>query len=145
MLEFWMLFLIIAIVAVIVEIFVPTMFCINFAFAGIITAIVSIFWTGANLSTLFILFVVLSLLSIIFIKPILLKMLKKEDQADFNTQYIGKIVKSIEPITQTSGAVTIYDERWEARLQTEGEEIPANTDVKIVSNDSLILFVERVN
>lgn len=144
MLEFWMLFLIIAIVAVIVEIFVPTMFCINFAFAGIITAIVSIFWLGANLSSLFIFFVVLSLLSIIFIKPILVKMLKKEDQADFNTQYIGKIVKSIEPITKTSGSVTIYDERWEARLQNDGEEIPADTDVKIISNDSLILFVERV-
>lgn len=144
MLEFWMLFLIIAIVAVIVEIFVPTMFCINFAFAGIITAIVSIFWLGANLSTLFILFVVISLLSIIFIKPLLVKMLKKEDQADFNTQYIGKIVKSLEPISKTSGSVTIYDERWEARLQNEEEEIPANTDVKIVGNDSLILFVERV-
>ncbi len=144
MLEFWMLFLIIAIVAVIVEIFVPTMFCINFAFAGIITAIVSIFWLGANLSTLFILFVVISLLSIIFIKPLLVKMLKKEDQADFNTQYIGKIVKSLEPISKTSGSVTIYDERWEARLQNEEEEIPADTDVKIVGNDSLILFVERV-
>ena len=141
--EIWMLFLIISIVAVIVEIFIPTMFCINFAFAGILTALISIFW--GNLKSLLIIFVVLSLLSIILIKPILVKLVKKQSHADFDTQYIGKIVKSIEPITNNSGAVTIYDERWEARLsQEEAENIPEGEDVKIIRNDSLILYVEKV-
>ena len=141
--EIWMLFLIISIVAVIVEIFIPTMFCINFAFAGILTALISIFW--GNLQSLLIIFVVLSLLSIILIKPILVKLVKKQSHADFDTQYIGKIVKSIEPITNNSGAVTIYDERWEARLSQEGaENIPEGEDVKIIRNDSLILYVEKV-
>lgn len=141
--EIWMLFLIISIVAVIVEIFIPTMFCINFAFAGILTALISIFW--GNLQSLFIIFVVLSLLSIILIKPVLVKLVKKQSHADFDTQYIGKIVKSIEPITNNSGAVTIYDERWEARLaQEEAENIPEGEDVKIIRNDSLILYVEKV-
>ncbi len=141
--EIWMLFLIISIVAVIVEIFIPTMFCINFAFAGILTALISIFW--GNLQSLLIIFVVLSLLSIILIKPILVKLVKKQSHADFDTQYIGKIVKSIEPITNNSGAVTIYDERWEARLsQEEAENIPEGEDVKIIRNDSLILYVEKV-
>lgn len=141
--EIWMLFLIISIVAVIVEIFIPTMFCINFAFAGILTALISIFW--GNLQSLFIIFVVLSLLSIILIKPVLVKLVKKQSHADFDTQYIGKIVKSIEPITNNSGAVTIYDERWEARLSQEGaENIPEGEDVKIIRNDSLILYVEKV-
>ena len=141
--EIWMLFLIISIVAVIVEIFIPTMFCINFAFAGILTALISIFW--GNLQSLFIIFVVLSLLSIILIKPVLVKLVKKQSHADFDTQYIGKIVKSIEPITNNSGAVTIYDERWEARLaQEKAENIPEGEDVKIIRNDSLILYVEKV-
>lgn len=141
--EIWMLFLIISIVSVIIEIFIPTMFCINFAFAGILTALISIFW--GSLQSLLIIFVLLSLISIILIKPTLVKLLKKETHADFDTQYIGKIVKSIEPITMQSGAVTIYDERWEARLAQEGaEEIPAGEDVKIIKNDSLILYVEKV-
>ena len=59
-------------------------------------------------------------------------------------QYIDKIVKTIEPVTQNSGAVTIYDERWEARLASDGEEIPIGVDVKIVRNDSLVLYVERL-
>ncbi len=140
--ELWMLFVIISIVSILIEIFAPSLFCINFAFAGIITAIVAIFW--GNLYSLLLIFLVLSLLSILFIKPFLTKLLKKDTNADFDAQYVGKIVKSIEPITSTKGAVTIYDERWEARVKNENEEIPAGCDVKIIGNDSLILFVEKV-
>lgn len=140
--EIWIWFLIIAIISVVVEIFVPTMFCINFAFAGVITAIVSIFW-NVGLLNLSILFCVLSLISIIFIRPILSGILKKESKGDFHDQYIGKVVKCIEPITLNSGAVTIYEERWEARLAQAGEEIPEGEEVKIVKNDSLILYVEK--
>lgn len=141
--EFWMFFLIISLVAVVIEIFLPSMFCINFAFAGIITAVVSIFW-DASLAKLVLLFAILSLLSIIFIKPMFVKILKKDTNADFNDQYIGKVVKCIENINTQSGAVTVYDERWEARLNQDGEEIPAGQDVRIVRNDSLVLYVERI-
>lgn len=140
--EFWMIYIILSVIAVIIEIVAPSLFSINFAFAGIITAIISIFW-GSTVSLLWI-FIGLSLFSIIFIKPILEKTLKKDTKADFNSQYIGKIVKSIEPITMVTGAVTIYDERWEARTSTDCGEIPAGVDVKIVKHDSLILYVEKI-
>ncbi len=130
--EPWAIYIIIAIIAVLVEMFVPTMFCINFAIGGIVTAIVSIFW-GDTTTTLLIFFIT-SLLSIFLIRPILLNLIKKDSKADFNAQYIGKVVKCIEPITTATGAVSIYDERWEARLQNEGEEIPVGTDVKIVGH-----------
>ncbi len=136
-----MIFVIISIAAIVTEIFMPTMFCINFAFAGLITAIISIF-VSLNFSIYLIIFAVLSILSIIFIKPLLMKLVKKDTKADFASQYIGKTVKCIEPINKMSGAVTIYDERWEAR--TEGDEISEGCDVKIVKNDSLILYVEKV-
>ena len=142
MIEFWMIYIIIAVIAIIVEILVPTLFCLNFAFAGIVTAIISIFW-GSTYS-LILVFLGLSVLSIAFVKPVLSKILKKEETADFNAQYIGKIVKCIEPISMTKGAITIYDERWEARTEFDGEEIPVDSDVKIVKNDSLILFVEKI-
>ncbi len=142
--DFWMIYIIVAGIFITFEIFVPTMFCINFAFAAVITALISFFW--ANTAGLFGLFVVLSALSLIFIKPLLVKYLQKKDgKADFDGQYIGKIVKVIETVTPTSGAVTIYEERWEARLkQGETEEIPTGSDVKIVSNESTVLFVEKV-
>ena len=140
--ELWMFFVIISIIAIIIEIFAPSLFCINFAFAGIATAIISIFW--GDWISLIIIFVVLSLLSITFIKPFLSNLLKKETHADFDAQYIGKIVKAIEPITETSGAVTIYEERWEARIKDNQEPIEADCDVRIIDNDSLILYVEKV-
>lgn len=142
MIEFWMIYIIIAVIAIIVEILVPTLFCLNFAFAGIVTAIISIFW-GSTYSLIFV-FLGLSLLSIAFVKPLLSKILKKEETTDFNAQYIGKVVKCTEPISLTKGAITIYDERWEARTEFDGEEIPVGSDVKIVKNDSLILFVEKI-
>ena len=97
--ELWMLFVIISIVSILIEIFAPSLFCINFAFAGIITAIVAIFW--GNLYSLLLIFLVLSLLSILFIKPLLAKLLKKDTHADFDAKYVGKILISIEPITTT--------------------------------------------
>ena len=58
-------------------------------------------------------------------------------------KYIGKIVKVIEPVDKFKGAITIYDERWEARTDCE-ETIPAGTEVKIVGYDSLVLKVEKI-
>ncbi len=140
--ELWMIYAIISIIAIIIEVFAPTMFCINFAFAGIITAIISIFW-GSWIALLTI-FLITSLLSIIFIKPFLTNLLLKDTKTDFNSQYIGKIVKTIEPISENEGSVTIYEERWEARIEKGKETIPAGSDVKIIRNDSLILYVEKV-
>lgn len=140
--DLWMIYVSLAVIAIIIEIIAPSLFCINFAFAGIITAIISIFW-GSTVALIWIFFG-LSLFSIIFIKPILEKMIKKESRADFNSQYIGKIVKVIEPIDMLKGAVTIYDERWEARTTLDCEEIPIGSDVKIVKHDSLILYVEKI-
>ena len=140
--ELWMLFVVIAIIAGVVEIVAPTLFCINFAIAALITTVVSVFWGGFVENM--ILFLILSVFSIIFIKPLLVKLLKKEDETDFSAQYIGKVVKVIEPITNLKGAVTIYEEIWEARLKEAGEEIAVGADVKVVSNDSTILFVEKI-
>ena len=140
--ELWAIYIIIAIVAVLVELFAPTLFCINFAIGGIITAIISIFW--GDFTTTLLIFFAVSLFSIFLIRPFLVNLIKKDSKADFNAQYIDKIVKCIEPINTVKGAVTIYDERWEARLKYKGEEIPAGSDVKIVGNDSLILYVEKI-
>ncbi len=142
MIEFWMIYIIVSLLAIIIEMLIPSTFFINFAFAGIITAILSIFW-GSTISLLLV-FLAISIISIIFVKPHLVKRLKKEETNDFNSKYIGKVAKCIEPITITKGAISIYDERWEARTEHDSEEIPVDSEVKIVKNDSLILFVEKI-
>ena len=46
-------------------------------------------------------------------------------------------------IDKSSGAITIYDERWNARADVE-EPIPAGSEVKIIKYDSLVLTVEKI-
>ncbi len=140
--EFWQIFAVVAVIALILEIVVPSAFFLNFTFAGVVIAILSLWVHSWNV--LIISFVVLSLLSIWLIRPILLR---KKEGKDYKTgldgKYIGKTAKVIETVTSKSGAITIYDERWDARSVND-EEISVNSEVRIVRNDSLVLYVEKV-
>ena len=138
----WQIFSIVSVVAIILEIVIPSGFFLNFAVAGILTALLSLFVNSVY--ALIIDFIILAILSVWFIRPLLIK--KKDEKAKhtgLDDKYIGKTAKVIEPITKTSGAITIYEERWDARTVND-EEIPVGDDVKILKNDSLILYVEKI-
>lgn len=138
----WETFTIAGLIFIILEMVVPSMFFLNLAVAAIITALTAIWIT--NWSVLIIIFAVLSIVSILFLRPLLIKNKKdKESQTGMESKYIGKIVKVIEPISKFSGAITIYDERWEARVDSD-ETIPVGSEVKIVKNESLVLTVEKI-
>lgn len=138
----WETFTIAGLIFIILEMVVPSMFFLNLAVAAIITALAAI-WI-ANWTVLIIVFTVLSIVSILFLRPLLIKNKKdKESQTGMESKYIGKIVKVIEPITKFSGAITIYDERWEARVDSD-ETIPVGSEVKIIKNESLVLTVEKI-
>ncbi len=138
----WEIFAIAGLAFVILEMVVPSMFFLNLALAGFITAILALFIKSWIVLTF--IFVVLSILSILLLRPILIKNKESKNQeTGMEGKYIGQIVKVIEPITKFSGAITIYDERWEARTEND-ETIPAGSEVKIVKNESLVLTVEKI-
>ncbi len=138
----WEIFVIAGLVFLILEMLVPSMFFLNLAIAGFITAVTAVWISDWIILT--ILFVILSVLSILFLRPLLIKNKKdKEHETGMEAKYIGKIVKVTEPVSKYSGAITIYDERWEARTENE-DTIPAGSEVRIIRYDSLILTVERV-
>lgn len=139
----WQIFVIAGIASMILEMVIPSGFFLNFALSGFITAVIALF--VSDLTILIIDFVVIAFLSLLLLRPILLKTLKssKEKETGVKSEYIGQIVKVILPVTKFSGAITIYDERWEARVEND-DEIPEGTEVRIVKNDSLIMYVERI-
>ena len=138
----WEIFVIAGLVFLILEMLVPSMFFLNLAIAGFITAVTAVWISDWIILT--ILFVILSVLSILFLRPLLIKNKKdKEHETGMEAKYIGKIVKVTEPVSKYSGAITIYDERWEARTENE-DTIPAGSEVRIIRYDSLILTVEKV-
>ena len=136
----WEFLVICGIGFIILELFTPSMFFLNFALAAFITAIAS-FFVGKTLS-LTLIFFIFSFLSFVLLRPLLLKKFSKETETGINDKYIGKTAKAIEDISAQGGAISIYDERWNAL--TEGETIPAGSEVKIVRNDSLVMYVEKI-
>lgn len=139
---YWQLLIITGVIFIIIEIFTPMMFFLNLALACFITAIVSLYIFDWNI--LIPVFVAFSAIFLIFLRPLLIKVKNNGQKTGVEEKYIGKIAKVTETITSTSGVISIYNERWEARSNT-GEEIPEGSDVKIVRNESLILYVEKVN
>lgn len=136
----WQFLSIVGIAFVILEIFTPSMFFLNFALAAFLTALSSVFI--AHKFTLVLIFFVLSFLSFAFLRPMLLKRHTKDTETGIEGKYIGKTAKAAEDISENSGVITIYGERWEARV-CDGSIIPAGSEVCIEKNEGLVMYVKK--
>lgn len=137
----WELLCVIGVGFVILEIFTPSMFFLNFALASFITALTSVYI--ANKFALVLIFFVLSFLSFAFLRPIIMKKNTKETKTGIEDKYIGRVAKVVEEISEYKGVISIYDERWEARSEDKSV-IPAGAEVKIIRNESLIMYVTKL-
>ncbi len=137
----WQFLCVVGVAFVILEIFTPSMFFLNFALAAFITSAASIF--VVNKFYLVLVFFVLSFLSFAFLRPVLLRKSSKDTETGINSKYIGQVVKAVEDISPSSGVINIYGERWDARCEGKNV-IPAGSEVKIIRNDGLTMYVEQV-
>ena len=97
-----------------------------------------------NYNVLIPIFTILSILFILFLRPLLNINPKHDKEHSFESQYIGKIATAITDISAFSGRLKIYDENWEARtLGEDAPEIKKGAKVKIVRHDDLTMFVEK--
>ncbi len=138
----WIVFLIAAIIFFIIEIFTSTMFFLNFATSAIICAIFGIFID--NYDVLIPLFTALSIIFILFLKPLLNLKTNSNQTHDFEIQYINKQATATTDITSSSGRINLYDEDWEARtLSEDAPEIKKGSKVIIIRNDNLTMYVAK--
>ena len=137
----WQILAICGIAFLILEMFTPSMFFLNFALSAFITAILT-FWVK-NPYVLAIIFVVFSFISFVFLRPILVKNFSKSKETGLKSKYVDQIAKAEEDITENSGVISIYGERWDARSEN-GAFIPKGSDVKIIRNESIIMYVQAV-
>lgn len=136
----WQLLVILGLVFLVLEMFTPMLFFLNFAIASFITAIASFIITDINI--LMLIFVVLSLLLLWFLRPLLVKSKnQKNSNTGMKSKYIGQTAKVIEEVTSDSGVISIYDERWNAR-SINNEIIPIGSIVEIIKHESLIMGVK---
>ena len=137
----WQLIGVVGIGFLILEMFTPSMFFLNFALGAFICAVFSVY--VKNPYTLTIIFFILSFVSFAFLRPILIKKFSRAKETGINSKYIDKIAKADEEISEFGGVITIYGERWEARSDN-GSVIPKGSEVKIVRNESIIMYVEKI-
>lgn len=138
----WIVFLIISLICFIAEIYTPTMFFLNFAIAGIVCTVLALLTDNYNV--LVPIFTILSILFILFLRPLLNINPKKEKEHTFESQYIGKVATAITDINAFSGRLKIYDEDWEARTTNESApEIKKGSKVTILRHDDLTMYVEK--
>ncbi len=138
----WQIMLCVGVISLILEIFMPTAFFLNFSIAGFVCAILAFF--VHSFSIVIITFCVLSLLLLLVLRPIILGFQKSINQkTGMDEKYVGKTAVVTEDIDKTKGLISIYDERWQARNVEEGV-IPAGSTIEIVGYDSIIMKVKRV-
>lgn len=136
----WELLSIIGIMLLILEMFTPSMFFLNFSLAAFICAGLSV-----CVKTPYVLvfaFFVFSFVSFFFLRPILVKRFCRGKETGVTGKYIGKIAKAEEDVTAFSGVISIYGERWDARSEN-GNIIPKGSEVRIERNESIIMYVSE--
>ena len=142
--DMWIKLLILCVAFLILEMFTPVMFFINLSIAALCAAAVS--YLGYSTTVVTAVFVVVSIVTIAFIRPLFLRNMKsKKNETGMEEKYIGKIAKVVEEVSHKGGRVAIYGEEWNAVLKSSEEStVPVGSEVKIVSNDSIVLTVEEI-
>lgn len=140
----WLLWTIIAMVCLIIELGSGDFFVTCFAIGALCSIIPSLaaapFWLQV------LVFAVCSVLSILFIRPSLLRHLhgKERERASNAEALIGRegvVIEAVEP--EGSGYVRIDGDEWKA-VTTEAETLQKGERVRVVAMESIVLTVERV-
>ena len=137
----WKAFLALGFILLIMELITPTTFFLSLAAGSFVTGICAVFIHSYNI--LIPIFVIVSIASLLLFRPFLRERIRSKEESGIEEKYIGKTAKVTEKITKNSGVISIYGERWEART-VKDEEILENSEVKIIKNESLIMYVEKI-
>lgn len=138
------IWLIIAILLVILELFTAGFGVICFAIGALFSALAS--FLGAGFVWELIVFVVVSVLSFVFLRPVVLRLLEKKSK-DVKTNVdalIGKvgIVSETIDTDKNTGRVAVDGDDWKA-VSVDGSIINKGEKVEILSRDSLIVTVKQ--
>jgi membrane protein implicated in regulation of membrane protease activity len=141
----WLIWIIISIVCLILELSSGDFFILCFAIGAAFSAIVA--GCGASLTWQIILFAVVSALSLLLVRPALLKKLHKpHNERLSNAEALigreGRVTEAIE--ANGYGRVAIDGDDWKA-LSADGGALASGTRVRVVSMDSIIVTVTAVD
>lgn len=134
----WQIWCIAGVVFFIIEMFTPVMFFLNIGFACFIAAI----GAGLGLEPIYqvIVFGVFSAIFLLWLRPFLIKRKNGTDNPETIEMYIGKTANVVNTVSADSGRIAVFGEEWQAK-SLNGEVIEKGSQVKIMKNDSIVMYV----
>lgn len=141
----WLIWVIISIVCLILELSSGDFFILCFAIGAAVSAIVA--GCGAGLTVQIIVFAVVSALSLLLVRPALIKKLHKPNRERLSNAdaMIGQEGRVSEPIEAGGyGRVAIDGDDWKAQ-SADGTAIDKDVRVRVVKMESIIVTVEPIN
>ena len=140
----WLLWMIISIVCLILELSSGDFFILCFAIGAAVSAILA--GCGLTLTWQIVAFAVVSALSLLLVRPALIKKLHKPHRerlsnAEAMIGQTGRVSEDIE--ANGYGRVAIDGDDWKAR-SADGSAISEGTRVRVTKMDSIIITVEPV-
>lgn len=140
----WQVWLIVSIICLILELTNGDFFIFCLAIGGIGGLATSLFTD--SLSWQIIIFAIVSVLSLFFIRPVMLKYFhKKGHERKSNAEaLIGRIGKVTDAIPENGyGYVQIDGDSWKAHTP-DGQSVEVGMKVKVLNMDSIIITVKRI-
>lgn len=139
----WQFWALVCMLCLILELFSGDFFIMCFAIGALLSAIVSVF--GPGMYSQLAVFVIVSILSIFFVRPFAIRYLHSNEGRLSNAEaLIGRVGRVSTTIPSGGhGRVAIDGDDWKAN-SVDGSEIEEGTKVRIVSMESIIITVERI-
>lgn len=144
--EFWHIWLIIALITFIMEIFIPSFVLFNFGIGALIGSLAA----GLNLSIEWqiLFFSTGTILSFFLIRPLMKKFAYRKSENFVSNMHAmpGRQAQVTEEINNENnrGLVSLDGDIWQAR-SLSNEIIPNGSIVEIVQINSIILWVKKLN
>lgn len=133
---------IIAAVLIILEMFVPGAFLIWLGIAAAVNSILLIFFPGMSWEAQFVIFAIVSVVSIVMFRQWRNKNPEATDQPSLNRrgeQYVGRTFTLDEPIVNGQGKLQVDDSTW----KIEGTDCVSGVQVRVTGVDGVVLRVEK--
>ena len=136
----WLVILIVLLVIEVITLGLSTIWFAGGALAAFIAALL-----GANVAVQVVLFLAVSIILLIFTRPVVMRMLNKHKTATNAESLIGEQAIVTQTINNLMGRgeVFINGLEWMARSQQDNDTIEKDTVVRILRIDGVILIVER--
>lgn len=138
----WQIWAVIAVICLILELSSGDFFIICFSIGAVFALISAV--VGLSIYWQIFIFAVFSLLSVLFVRPVALRWLHKNEpnkpsNADALLGRTGKVTEAISK--GNSGYVQIDGDMWKAVSSTD---IPIGTTVRVIGRESTIVTVETL-